>query len=167
MHTLILGIGNDWATDDGVGPQVVHHLQGWWNDHRQEFGNEVGFVTATQPDLILLDRIAECHRLIIVDAVVSGAPPGTLHHEVWRDDLLDDRGVERTSSHGFGVRELLTMAAVLNKLPQRVELWGVEIASTEPGQGLTPEVAQAAEVVVHELIRQLADVDDALQASGS
>lgn len=158
MQILILGIGNEWATDDGVGPHIVHHLQGWWNDHRQEFGNEVGFVTATQPDLNLLDRIADCHRLIVIDAVVSGAPPGTLHHQIWNDEILDDRGVERASSHGFGVREMLNMAAVLNKLPPHVELWGVEIASTEPGLGLTPVVAKTAEKLSQQLIRHLTDI---------
>jgi hypothetical protein len=55
--------------------------------------------------------------------------------ETWESGMLAARGVQRASSHGFGVRELLEMAEVMGKLPARVELWGIEIASTEAGQG--------------------------------
>ncbi len=116
---------------------------------------EVGFVIMAQPDLSLLDLLADSEHVIIVDAVMSGAAPGTLHRQVWEAGTLGDRGVERASSHGFGVRELLAMARALGKLPPRVELWGVEAASTAPGQGLSPQVAQAVDHVVEELETRL------------
>ncbi len=147
MTTLILGIGNEWASDDGVGPEVVRRLQGRWKQGGRESAEKVEFSILAQPDLSLLDRIAGCAYLIVVDAVVAGQPPGTLHREMWEPGVLAARGVQRASSHGFGVRELLEMAAVMGKLPERVELWGIEIASTEPGQGLSPEVAGAVDGV--------------------
>jgi len=93
--------------------------------------------------------------LILVDARVSERPPGTLHHEKWQSGALAPRGVERASSHGFGVRELLEMAAVLGKLPARVQLVGIEIASTAPGRGLSPEVERAVERAVAGVVAML------------
>ncbi len=152
--TLLLGIGNAWASDDGVGPEVVRRVQAWWEGleglERNATG-EVGFVIMAQPDLSLIDLMADCDRLIVVDGVMSGARPGTLHRQVWEAGMLGGKGVERASSHGFGVKELLEMARALGKLPARVELWGVEIASTAPGRGLSPEVAGAVDDVVRAL----------------
>ena len=114
-----------------------------------------------RPDLSLLDMMAHCQRLIIVDAVMSRAAPGTLHRREWRADAVESRGVERASSHGFGVGELLSMAAALDRLPPRVELWGIEIASTASGPGLTPAVergvANAAAALQEELERMTGD----------
>ncbi len=157
MNTLILGIGNEWASDDGVGPEVVRRLQGRMQDPGgiPETGGAqavaVDFRILAQPDLLLLDLLPGYTDLLVVDAVVSGSPPGTIHHEKWQPGALAARGVERASSHGFGVRELLEMAAVLGKLPARVELVGIEIASTEPGQGLSPEVKEAVDELVERL----------------
>lgn len=161
MTILVLGIGNEWASDDGVGPEVVRRLADRWQEQGREVGNQFEFSVLAQPDLLLLDRIAGYTDLIVVDAVVSNSPPGTLHREIWEPGMLAPRGVQRASSHGFGVRELLEMAAVMGKLPDSVELWGIEIASTEPGQGLSAEVEAAVDGVVKALGEWLATKNDA------
>ena len=155
MTTLVIGIGNEWASDDGVGPEVVRRLQGRWRENDREPDREIEFRTLVQPDLSLLDLLPDYTDLLVVDAVVSDALPGTIHREKWQPGALAARGVERASSHGFGVRELLEMGAVLGKLPARVELVGIEIASTEPGQGLSVEVAGAVDGVVEELMEMV------------
>lgn len=167
MNTLILGIGNEWASDDGVGPEVVRRLQGRMQDPGgiPETGGAqaaaADFRILAQPDLSLLDLLPGYTALLVVDAVVSASPPGTIHHEKWQPGALAARGVERASSHGFGVRELLEMGAVLGKLPTRVELWGIEIASTEPGRGLSAKVAGAVDGVVEALVERLTTKNDA------
>jgi hydrogenase maturation protease len=155
MTTLVLGIGNEWASDDGAGPEVVRRAQVRWRQDGRNTAGGVEFSILAQPDLSLLDRLPVYADLIVVDAVVSGAPPGALHYEKWDPGMLAARGVQRASSHGFGIRELLQMAAVMGRLPENIELWGIEIASTEPGQGLSPEVEQAVDGVVEALRERL------------
>jgi len=152
MHICIVGIGNPWASDDGVGSEVVRRLQAEYGVGDQ---GAIKFMTLPQPGVELLDLMDHCDVLMLVDAVSSGAPPGTLHREEWRPGLLDSRGVERASSHGFGVREVLDLATALGRLPGQVILWGVEVASTEPGEGLSPAVAAAVPSVVARLRREL------------
>ena len=103
----------------------------------------------------MLDSLADYDALIVVDAVVSGAAPGTLHRQVWRPGIAASRGVERASSHGFGVRELLEMATALGKLPAQVALWGIEIVSTEVGEGVTPEVEKQIPAIEDKLWQKL------------
>jgi hydrogenase maturation protease len=155
MTILIAGIGNPWASDDGVGGEVVRRLQERLAAKPLAARPAVRLLALPRPDVALIDAIGDCERLIVVDAVRSGAPPGTLHRVAWAPGSVEDRGVARASSHGLGVREVLELAAAMDKLPARVELWGVEIVSTEPGQGLSPAVTAALPGLVERLLSAL------------
>lgn len=150
-RTCILGLGNDWASDDGAGPAVVRRLQ------EHDLGG-VTYRITPYPDPTLVDWLADVDALIVVDAVSSGAAPGTIHHLDWRPGLLEARGIEQISAHGFGLREVLALAESLGRLPDRVTLWGVEVAATGPGPELSPPVAAA----VDELVRRLTASPDCL-----
>ncbi|MFN2167795.1 MAG: hydrogenase maturation protease [Anaerolineae bacterium] len=151
MYTIVIGIGNPWASDDGVGVEVVRRLQARLDAEPQQRRPPVRLLARTQPDLDLLEELAGCRRLVVVDAVASGAPPGSLHHLVWQPDRVAGRGLERASSHGFGLGDWLLMADALGRLPSEVEVWGIEVARTEPGPGLSPAVAAALPGLVNTL----------------
>lgn len=153
MRVLVAGIGNPWASDDGVGPEVVRRVQARWTDWPG--APVVAFLALSQPDVALLDALAGCDGLVVVDAIFSGAVPGALTRISWQPGALASRGVERASSHGFGVGELLELAARLGRAPVHVELWGVEAASTAPGEGLSPAVAARVDDIAEQLLHDL------------
>jgi hydrogenase maturation protease len=155
VHIYVVGLGNPWASDDGAGLEVVHRLQTEWLAAGRNPEATVTFVTLPQAGLELMDFVDRGDVLILVDAVFSHAPPGTIQHEVWRAGLLAPRGTERASSHGFGIQEVLGLAAAMGRLPSQVIFWGVEVASTAPGEGLSPAVAAALPIVVGRLRREL------------
>ena len=91
---------------------------------------------------------------IVIDAVRSGAPPGTIH----RIDLAGSTfraGPRHGSTHGLGVAEAVELARALDRLPERLELYGIEAGGFETGTGLTPPVARAVEALCGELRAQL------------
>ena len=155
MAVLAVGLDNHWASDEGVGGEMVYRLQERLAAKALAARPAVRVLALPQPDVALIDAMEDCERLLVVDAVRSGAPPGTLHHVDWAPGSVEDRGVARASSHGLGVREVLELAAAMDKLPARVELWGVEIVSTEPGQGLSPAVAAALPGLVERVLSAL------------
>ena len=72
--TLVLGLGNPLLRDDGVGLKVVRALQDRLQDRGDlEFGEDYW------GGLRLMERMIGFKRAIIVDAIQTGAPPGTLH----------------------------------------------------------------------------------------
>jgi hydrogenase maturation protease len=80
--------------------------------------------------------------VLIVDAVRSGRPPGTLE----RIDVSSGRipkTVSPFSSHAFGVAEAVEMGRELQKLPPKVCLYGIEGESFEAGVGLSEEVVRS------------------------
>jgi len=71
--TLVLGLGNPLLTDDGVGLQVVQRLRPTLAGCT---GVEVGEDFCG--GLRLMERMIGFDRAIIVDAICSGAAPGTV-----------------------------------------------------------------------------------------
>ncbi len=130
---LLLGIGNPDRSDDGVGPHVVRAATDLPAD-----------VTT-----LVLDgepaRIVEAWRgaeiAVVVDAVRTGAAPGTLHR-VTSQQLADDLP-PAVSSHGAGLREAVALGELLQRLPQRLLIIGVEAADVSHGSALTQAVAAA------------------------
>lgn len=74
MKTLVLGLGNPLLRDDAVGLQVARRLKPLLAESPQVEVDE-----DYRGGLRLMERLIGFDRAIIVDAICSGANPGTLH----------------------------------------------------------------------------------------
>lgn len=96
-------------------------------------------------------------RVIIVDAVSSGEPTGSIKRlDVSKNSI--PANYFSCSSHNFGVAEGIEMARTLDQLPQSVELFGIEGKNFQPGAGLSPEVEKAIESAVNEILQSVTSV---------
>lgn len=152
MQICIIGIGNQWASDDGVGPLVIQALR---EKTLRPVGHQIRLVTLRFAGPELLNLMDNCGLMLLVDAVFGEGQPGSIYCDEWQPGLLAGRGVERISGHGLGLNDVLALAAVLKKLPPRVVLWGIEVASTRSTNGLSPAVAEAVPVLVEKICRQV------------
>jgi hydrogenase maturation protease len=126
---LIIGVGHPDRGDDAAGLAAARRLGG---------------IEMSGEPLDLIAAWEGAGEVVLIDAVVTGAPPGTIH----RWDALSTplaRGTLRFSTHAFGVPEAIELARALGRLPRRLSIWGIEAAQFEPGAGLSPEVAAAVE----------------------
>lgn len=128
----VVGVGSPNG-DDAVGWDVVRRLQG------RLTGVECHCVHGGQQLLDLLDGRG---TLVLIDAVVSGTPPGAIHHLKWPDPRLES--LHPGSTHGLRPGEALRLAATLGLLPPHVYVFGIEVADVAPNAGLSPAVAVAA-----------------------
>ncbi len=148
MKTLVLGVGNLLLSDDGFGVHLVRLLR-----ERYKFPQEVEILDGGTLGLDLLPFVESADRLIIVDAVQIGAPPGTVVR-------LEGEEVPavinlKYSSHQMGLSDLLAVARLLGRYPSEVVLWGVQPASLEMGVELTPTVAAQMETVIRNILLEL------------
>ncbi len=74
MTTLILGLGNPLVTDDSVGLRVAAELK-----KRLAGRLDVEVDEDYWGGLRLMERMVGYDRAIVIDAIQTGAPPGTLH----------------------------------------------------------------------------------------
>jgi hydrogenase maturation protease len=91
----------------------------------------------------------------IVDAAVFDAPAGTVRRLVVEAGTPGGQGVDggpgrplagltTTSTHGFGLAEVLDLAGTLGSLPPRIVIYAIRGADFSPGACLSPPVAAAA-----------------------
>jgi len=147
--TLVVGVGNEERGDDGVGPLVARLLACGLADDPPA-GVEV---VPWGGDLLgLLDLWEGRERVVLIDAVVSGAAPGSCRRFGIDAPFRSDAGA---STHGFGLAAALALARALDRAPAAVEVWGIEGVAFEPGAPLTPAVAEAALALVERLGREL------------
>jgi len=138
--TVVLGLGNPYLGDDGVGIAVAKELQ------RRNLG-EGTLVRAHQTfDLWLLSEYSGASRLIIVDAVMSGSAPGTVtEYEVAprQGQLSSLPGL-----HSLELHDLVDFAGRMGLLSCPVTVIGIEPKDCKLGEGLSPEVEEAIPEVI-------------------
>jgi hydrogenase maturation protease len=135
VRALVIGIGNAWRSDDAAGLAVARALQ-----ESPPPGAEVLAREGEPTELI--DVWAGKDAVWLVDAVSSGAAPGTVHRLDASAEPLP-AALFRVSSHLVGLAEAIELARALDRLPVRVVVYGIEGARFEAGEGLSPEVADA------------------------
>ncbi len=129
---LVIGVGNDWRGDDAAGLLVARRLAAM-----QLPG--VTVCTVAQPGPELLDLWRRYAYVVLVDAVVTGSPPGTVHvFDVTATPLPATLRVR--SSHAFGLAQAVELARALGALPPRLLLYGIEIGSYEQGAAVSSPV---------------------------
>ena len=145
MRVVVAGVGNMYRSDDGAGLAVVARLR--------EVAPDVEVVTCEQEPLRLLDAWTGADVALVVDAVSSGAEPGTIH----RFDATEQQlpaSVFRGSTHALGVGDAIELARALGRLPERVLVYGIEGERFAASDRVSAPVAAAVERLVSELVEE-------------
>lgn len=141
---LVIGCGNRDRGDDGAGVVVAERLR--------KLGFHARILTGDALDLI--EAWSGADDVVVVDAVVSGAPLGKVW--VWDGRTEKIRGSLPISSHGFGVAEAINLACILDRLPKRLRVFGIEGRRFDVGGEISPEVVSATEEVAKRIASTLA-----------
>lgn len=111
----IIGIGSPFG-DDQVGWRVIELLQ-------NRLAEEVDLVALDRPGAALINWMKGVHWLILIDALSSGAAPGSLV----RIDPGNLQQESRLSSHDLALSDTLNLAQSLDCLPSRIDIYGIEL----------------------------------------
>lgn len=125
----VIGIGSPYGADR-IGWLAIERLRA--SEAAARWGARVQFRTADRPGAGLLAQWRGAGRVILIDAMLTGAAPGTVRRFA-APELAQAPAL--LSSHGFGVRAALALAAALGERPARLTVFGVEIAPGDGGAG--------------------------------
>jgi len=143
---LVIGVGNDFRGDDAAGLLAARRLRACCG---------VRAVEHTKDGLSLMEHWRPMDHVVVVDALCSGHPPGT----VFRFDATEGPvpgDVGWISSHSPGVAEGIETARVLGRLPASLTVYGIEAEHIDPGDRVTPAVAAAVEEVALAILDETA-----------
>ena len=121
---LVLGMGNLLLEDEGLGVRALEILQ-----QRYEIPPEVELLDGGTTGMGLLDDISGREHLIVLDAVQTGDPPGTLVR-LAGDDVPVYFSM-RISPHQLGLSDVLATLELSGEKPAEVVVLGLVPQSLE------------------------------------
>lgn len=149
----VIGVGSPFG-DDQAGWLVANALQRAGLAERLAGGASI--VALDRPGAHLMHHLAGADIVVLIDAVVSGAPVGAIHRFDATDRLERERLI---SCHGFGVASCLELARALGVLPPTVLIYGIEIggalAHSAPSNWLHAAAEKLAQSICEELASRL------------
>lgn len=148
---VVLGMGNAYCQDDGIGPLVVAELARRYASHRAAEWVDAGTV-----GLSLLCYVRGRAGLIVVDAANLSVEPGQLC--VLEGEALDRyvASPRRRSVHEIGLSDLLGAAALSQALPEHRALVAIQPGSTALGATPTPAVSAALDAACQAVLELIA-----------
>jgi hydrogenase maturation protease len=149
-EAVVIGVGNPLMGDDGLGIAVLTELQEHWS-----FEPHLNLLDGGTWGLNLLPHVESARRLLIIDAIDTGAEPGSVI-ALERDEI--PRFLARKlSPHQIDVKEVLALAELRGTLPDEIVALGVQPESVEMRIALSPAVASRLQAVVEAVVKLLGE----------
>ena len=144
MKTRVIGVGNEFRGDDGLGRQVAREL-------RKFNPKDTCIEESSGESLSLMEMWADAERVILVDAIQSGAEPGAILRFEVAQQALPVEILRQCSTHGASVPEAIELARALGRLPKEMVFYGIEGLCFDHGHSLS----QIASVAVGEAVNRI------------
>jgi hydrogenase maturation protease len=144
---LIIGVGNAFRSDDAAGLRVARLLREMRHD-------SATILEHSGEGAALLEAWKGAGAVILIDAVSSGAEPGTVHR---LEPLAGPLPAEMLhhSTHALGIPQAIALGAALNQLPARLVVFGIEGRDFQAGTELSPAVAEILPSVASQVLEEV------------
>ena len=142
----VIGIGNILMADEGAGVEALKLLG------ERGCPEHVELIDAGTAFFSIVSDLKDYEKLIIVDVVRGGQPPGT----VYRFELDDVKGGDiLISLHDIGVVDSLRMETLVGKVPDDIVFFGIEPEKITLSIGLSSSVEKGLEHLIDRVIEEL------------
>jgi len=101
----------------------------------------------------LMGQLSEFDKLVIVDAVKGGGPPGTIYR-LALDEIESDPS-RILSLHDLGVLETLRIERLIGDVPEEVVIVGIEPERVEPSLELSPVLREKLPELIRAVLEEL------------
>jgi hydrogenase maturation protease len=144
-HTVVIGLGNPLMADDGIGLAALARLGREW-----DLGDGVELIDGGTWGMNLLPLLEEARDVVFLDAVRSGAAPGTVVE--LEGDALPRGLMLKLSPHQIDLREVLALLALRRTLPPRMIAFGIEPDVVD----MSTSLSRTAEAALPDLLSRVA-----------
>ena len=144
---LVIGIGNAYRSDDAAGLIAARRVNEQVSEH-------CSVIEHMGEGAALMELWKDADAVIVIDAVRSGAAPGTVSRF---DAALCPLPVSmfRDSTHAFSLAEAVELSRALKQLPRQLIVYGIEAQNFEAGTNLSPAIEFAMPSVVERVLQEL------------
>lgn len=142
---LILCCGHPDRGDDAAGVLVAHRLRAMGIDARVHSGEAFS----------LIEAWSGATEVVLVDAVSTGAPAGTVSRWDAHTASLSSHWF-CCSTHSLGIAAAVGIARNLDRLPRYLWIYGIEARQFDAGSKPLPDVMRAVEEVADLIAKEAA-----------
>jgi len=146
-EVCVIGVGNPFRGDDSIGLRVVQTL-------RERTPEAALFFEVSGEAIALMEAFAEKNTVLLIDAAQTGAAAGTLHRFDASQQPLPS-SLLRYSTHLLSVPDALEMARALDRLPEKIIVYGIEGTHFDTSESLSPALESSLESVVNQILEEL------------
>ena len=144
---LIIGIGNEFRSDDGAGIVCARKL-------KEKVNSNITVIENDGDGAMLMELWKGFDEVILIDSVSVGSKPGTIHNiDAGKAEFPKENSIH--SSHLFSVAEAIETSKILKKLPEKLVVYGIEGKSYESGNTISEEVNKSIEKLVIEIQKEI------------
>ena len=144
---LILGIGNILLKDEGVGVHTAKKMM------EMDLPPDVEVMDGGTMGLNLLYYIEGRKKVIVIDTVLVGDPPGTIYRFT-DESLVDNKPMLRTA-HGIDFSDVIKTSKMLGTKPEEIVFIGIEPESLDEGLELTPTIEKRVPVLIKMVMKEI------------
>ncbi|KAA9378444.1 hydrogenase maturation protease [Microbispora cellulosiformans] len=145
--TVVVGLGSDLRGDDAAGLAVARLLG--------DAPPPGVAVEACGDAAALVEAWSGAALAIVVDAVRTGAAPGTVHHRLPDLPASLPAAGWHGGTHSLGLVDAVDLGRALGRLPGELVVVGIEGGDFTPGAPMTPPVLAAVRRTARELRERL------------
>ncbi len=144
--TVIIGIGNTLRNDDGVGPYILDKLR------EKNLPKDIRLVNLESATVDILNAIEGFSKVIIIDSMNFQSKVGKIH-EFKLDDLADNK--KSFNLHNIDFKSLFLTAKKINRSPDELKFYCIEIKDTNYEQKLSAEVKKSGDILIKMLLDEV------------
>ena len=144
---LILGIGNILLKDEGVGVHTATKMM------EMDLPPDVEVMDGGTMGLNLLFHIEGRKKVIVIDTVITGDPPGTIYR--FTDESLVENKPSLRTAHGIDFTDVIKTSKMLGTKPDEIVFIGIEPESLDEGLELTPTIEKRVPVLIKMVMKEL------------
>ncbi len=147
---VVIGLGNPFMSDDGVGVEIIHRLAA-----QSSRFPDVEFLDLGSAVHGVLHVVSGKKRVILIDCGFMDAEPGTMRRFTL-DEVITKKEVSGLSFHEADLFSILELSRRLNELPANTIIYAIQPQSVAFGDTMSPELIQQ---LPHYVERIMADLE--------
>lgn len=144
----IVGFGNKFRSDDGIGIRIIKELE------KLEFFKDIEIIDGGTSGTDLIFWIKNCEKIIIIDAIDTGKNTGDIIN-INVDDIeeFERKDYRSLSLHDLNLADILKLIKAL-KINTRISIIGIKPKSVDFGDKLSPEIERKIPELISEIKKE-------------
>jgi hydrogenase maturation protease len=144
----IIGFGNKFRSDDGIGIRIINELE------KLEFFKDIEIIDGGTSGTDLIFWAKNCEKIIIIDAIDTGKNTGdVINIKIGDIEEFIRKDYRSLSLHDLNLADVLKLIKALG-INTRISIIGIKPRSIDFGDKLSPEIERKIPELISEIKKE-------------